>query len=887
MRYRRVLVRNFRGITESEIAFSDGVTVVVGDNEAGKSSLREAIGLLRRFKDSSRAAAVKDVAPIGRDAAPFVELEMETGPCDVTYRKQWLRRPFTELEIRGHGGSPRHFTGEEAHAQFEALLQSTTDVNLLDQMNVGQGESLEQATLAEVNALQQALGEAAVQTGSDALMDRLEAEYRTYFTPGGRPTGALRSLTVRKDEVGAELLAARQRYEEADSFIRELEENATELAQLRAKLDQDREDLRALRTRESEVAAQKASLVDRRRELAAKGGVRENLLGERQRRRELEKEARLVAELLGAASVDLTEKKADRVALTDKAKTAAVAAEVADKQWNEAREAHEQALRRANQLRREGELAEAVRRRQRLEAAENALREAEVAAAESPITDEVMQEIDEAARAVDLAEVAWRAGAPTVTVTVLGEAEVAIVGAQSGPVDRGIPKTYEVFGTLSVEAPGVVSVNVDAGSSPEKLEGNVTAARATLQALLDRVGLQDPSQARSGNTVFRQREAQRVRCQDLRDQLEAEATLQELLAQEAALRAALGSASEEPRDFVAPPEGSDAHVPNREKLEGEAAEAASLERRAAAERDEARSVAANLELQEKLVAQRVSDLEARVQELSSRVEAIEATRQAQDAAVSGEQLESQLDAIGAEIYRLTEEVEDLEVAVEKMHSEELAEHLLSLSQSVESQVARIRVLEDRNLELQALLDDRAGEGLFDRVQDLEAQTGAIEEERLRLVRRATATDLLRRTLQRHKEKAQKQYVQPFTDGVTRLGRMVFGDSFDVEVDSSLRIVSRTLEGVTIPFELLSVGAKEQLSLLGRLVCADLVEEGVGAPVILDDTLGYADPERLAGVNLILNQVGKRAQIVVLTCQAERFGSIGSAETIRLGGGAAN
>ena len=152
MRYKRLLVRDFRGIEEQEIVFAEGITIVVGPNEAGKSSVREALEMLRRYKDSSRAGAVKEIVPIGRDAAPFVEAELVTGPYGLTYRKRWIRQPLTELEVRAKGRPPQTFTGGQAHDKFIELLKETADVNLLDQVNDAQGESLQQPQLASVTA---------------------------------------------------------------------------------------------------------------------------------------------------------------------------------------------------------------------------------------------------------------------------------------------------------------------------------------------------------------------------------------------------------------------------------------------------------------------------------------------------------------------------------------------------------------------------------------------------------------------------------------------------------------------------------------------------------------------------------------------------------------
>ena len=88
------------------------------------------------------------------------------------------------------------------------------------------------------------------------------------------------------------------------------------------------------------------------------------------------------------------------------------------------------------------------------------------------------------------------------------------------------------------------------------------------------------------------------------------------------------------------------------------------------------------------------------------------------------------------------------------------------------------------------------------------------------------------------------YVAPFRREVERLARIVFGPSLALEVDPGLRIVARTLNGVTVPFEALSSGAKEQLGLCARLAVAALVDAQDGVPVMIDDALGHSDPARL-------------------------------------------
>jgi uncharacterized protein YhaN len=123
--------------------------------------------------------------------------------------------------------------------------------------------------------------------------------------------------------------------------------------------------------------------------------------------------------------------------------------------------------------------------------------------------------------------------------------------------------------------------------------------------------------------------------------------------------------------------------------------------------------------------------------------------------------------------------------------------------------------------------------------------------------------------------------------------MVFGPQVRIGVGDDLTIATKTVNGVTVPFEQLSAGAREQLALLGRVSCADLISapatapgspgpdpgtnssprrksDGPGVPLIIDDALGHSDRGRLDALAAILGAAAERLQIIVLTSAPERF-----------------
>ena len=146
MRLHRLRLANYRGITASEVKIGpQGLTVVEGPNEAGKTSLSEAIGILFDYLDSSKHRSVEAITPVHRDAGPEIELEAESGPYVFTYFKRFHKKPGTTLTV----SSPKHenHTGREAHERALEILQETIDIDLWKALCIQQGDAVEQADL--------------------------------------------------------------------------------------------------------------------------------------------------------------------------------------------------------------------------------------------------------------------------------------------------------------------------------------------------------------------------------------------------------------------------------------------------------------------------------------------------------------------------------------------------------------------------------------------------------------------------------------------------------------------------------------------------------------------------------------------------------------------
>ena len=110
----------------------------------------------------------------------------------------------------------------------------------------------------------------------------------------------------------------------------------------------------------------------------------------------------------------------------------------------------------------------------------------------------------------------------------------------------------------------------------------------------------------------------------------------------------------------------------------------------------------------------------------------------------------------------------------------------------------------------------------------------------------------------------------------------FNNLFEVEGTENLSVASQAMDCSNVPFESLSGGTKEQISLISRLACAMTVSMDGGASLIINVALGYTDPERSKLMGSVLAKAGNECQVIVFTCVPERDSNVGVATGVRLG-----
>ncbi|MFN9506487.1 MAG: AAA family ATPase, partial [Rubrivivax sp.] len=102
MKLRRVRLENFRRFRAPLLleGFSDGLNIIAAPNEAGKSTVAEAIRAA--FFERHKTTSVESLRPWGDSAAsPSIELDFELGGRQYRLSKSFLGRKRCDLQMEG------------------------------------------------------------------------------------------------------------------------------------------------------------------------------------------------------------------------------------------------------------------------------------------------------------------------------------------------------------------------------------------------------------------------------------------------------------------------------------------------------------------------------------------------------------------------------------------------------------------------------------------------------------------------------------------------------------------------------------------------------------------------------------------------------------------
>lgn len=867
-------LENWRGVSHSQIDFDDGVTLIEGPNEVGKSSLVEALRMLFREKSGSKKQQVQSVQPVGEDVGSSVSAEVRCGDYHFSYSKTYNRKHGTELRIL----APRaeQLTGDDAHNRAWEILSSHIDTALWDSLLVEQGKEIGGVKLSDSDGLARALDNAAGGSGvsgeESALFEAVQAEYERYFTlKSGKPRFGDEQQRV--EDYTALVSTLRTRGQELEEDLRRFEGVSAEISRLQRALPE----LKAAREQHAErwgaVDSLQHRLAAREDELEPLKQLLDHACGQWEQRQQAGVE-------IARRSAELEEKRGALQPLAERAEALEHAVKVAESELRDLRDrrrqlqqARVQAQQDASYLQDAAELSRLQQLLERVQAQRGEVEKLRETLAGIHITAEGRKAIQAAASALDVACRTRDNAATRLEIEALQGLELQL-DDESLNLSAGEALERQVASALQLEIPGLARLRVTPAASASDLVAEVEARQQELDALLARYQVASAEQAITQDEFRVDSEqalqAARRRIDDTlqgsdEESLQAECRRLQQSCEEAQAR----------RDASVPLPASAQDA--RQQLE-EASSAlelceAELEREAA-RLEQQRGELARAQADQQQASTEVNALASVLDEKRGSLARESETRS--DAALEQAAVEQQakLDAIAGELDQLRAELKAADPESARLQLDNATKAL----QRAERDIIE---LEQEQAVLKSRLDRAQANGLFEELEHAEQALEEAEQNLAATERRAAAAKLLWETLNQHRDASRQAYVRPLRDGIQSLGKIVFGSDFDIELAEDWTILSVTRNGQTVPFDSLSIGAKEQLGILTRLAAARIVADDGGVPVIIDDALGFSDPSRLQSMGAAIAAAGREAQVVVLTCTPGRFMYVGDVGVRRL------
>ena len=876
MRLHRVQLRNYRGVVKSDVSFSqNGVTIVEGPNEVGKTAISEGLQLAIDLPDSSKSAQVKAVQPVGRDEGPEVEISLSSGGYELVYRKRWLRQPATTLEVM----SPHResLVGREAHDRLKAILAETLDEELWRALRIEQGTELMLPNFGLPSmgrALDRAAGGDLATDREETLWTRIGEEHEKYWTPTGQVRTGRRS-----SEQGVQ--EARVRVAELAKQLQDIESDAALMSGLMDESTRLSETIGECEEREREIE-QRWTAIDRLSSEverldaihSASEALRDGAVNKWQRRETLIGNLDASTRELAALEDEATAAVPGLEAATRRREEAAAAHKDADAAVREAQARLSRAITDRDHLRQLIEVEQLRERHDRYLAAEQTLKQAEAYLESARVDDEVAKQIEEAYIEDERAKSAAGSAAASVEVTALRDMTLEVGDEIVALAVNEINRTF-VEDEAVLTIPDVAQIRVSAGPESKGLADQRRKTQETYRRLCEGVGVADATEAR--RAVQERQDAQRNKDESLKaiERELRDLTPDVLLGKVKNLAERVASYPKERPEN--PPLPTD--LDEAQRIEAEVSDLVK-DRNAGlrACEDAAQNAEAELNGARMDEAGRTAKIEVARSSKSGAANQLARDREEQ----ADEALIAAVAAAQEKETRDRKSLNEARVELNDADPDSVATLLDNARQATKRATDELQSNRDRQNQLRSSLDLRGEQGLQTAYDEAANRLNHVFREYERQEARAEATRLLRDTFARHRQQAHQHYIEPFKDCIDQLGRIVFGPTFAVELDEDLQVVRRTLNGTMLDVDQLSTGAREQLGVLSRLACATIVSpmDG-GAPVMIDDALGWSDPQRLQGMGAAIATASKQCQVVVLTCTPGRYSHVGSAQVVSL------
>lgn len=885
MKIRSIAVNQFKKFTTPMCLddIDDGLNVVVGPNEMGKSTLLDALRASLFEKYSSKAQPITALQNDRNQAAPVVELAFEVDDGIYRIRKRFVKKPYAHLFCP----DGRKLEGDEAEDTLRDLLgfdepgktgAKPETLGMWNVLWVQQGQSFGALDLPDSarsnlhSALESEVGEVLGGKRGRALPDAVDKQLSELVTSTGRPRGDYKELIDEIDSLRSELEGLRGRRSDLSNTLERLEAAQETLARLSSgESDQThKEEIDAARTRHAELTKLESRIEAAVTEVELKKRNLEQAEQALTGRRDLKKQIEMDGKAIDAAKKKLDEVRQSEQdlrkqfeKLRDDAREAENAVTVADNAVSQAR-------RVLNAVQRDSRIRELQGRYDKARAAEKKQRAAQQGAAAILVTDENIETIRDAAKKLETARTRLSAAATLVAFNMASDrlSKIEVDGAALTADQTSI----EAVDATTITIPDYGSITVQpAIKDRNKLIEQQRATNHALKTALEDCGVKSVDAA----------EEQLAK----REKLLRDA---ELAKQEAELHAP------ETDDFDAGAGPLADHVTGlktileREVVElgierlptGKEAEQAltSAQDDAQEARDTLTTARAGLIGPEEEIGRIQTELggvKTRYEDGKERLERLKNDLTQAEKQTSDYDLDAAVSAARKALADQEKAVSSLEEQREGETLSQLEARISRLEKALQDRRDKRTDLKEKVAGFRSHIEVLEGAGLDEAIQQQEREVELAEEQLRRYEREVAVLSLLLTTLRSTETEAKERYLSPVLKRVRPYLQLLFPGA-EITIDENLHIVGVVRQdGYEESFQHLSMGTQEQIAVLVRLAFAEmLVEQGHPATVVLDDALVFSDDRRMDRMFDILNMVGQQVQIIVLTCREQLFEGIG-------------
>ena len=884
MKIRSIQLTNFRKFvgTVGVDGITDGVNLLVGENELGKSTLLEAINGVIFEKAKSQTERVRSFRHFVNGTVPEVELAFDLDGTGWTILKRFAGQSGKAVLT---SSDHRRFEDEAAELELQRLLEFSSrrgggEPGIWGTLWVRQGSSFGDAKLDDAGrrTLQGCIeAQVGVVTGGERgrrIPAAVDYALEEILSARG-PRGKFKDAKDRLDEVGGRANQLEEKRREILEYMDRLARQKRERKELqvdwseeayRCELDEARTRRTAAATKAAEIeAARNAAKLAEERAARARMAVTE--------RAKLARELDPIEAEIKGLTTDIGQ------AETYKNETRLLV-EACEKRLAEL---HEQARLNGEQSRRLERVRSAAALHTEIAQHEATLAKAVDLQAEAgrlselmgqiTTTDEAVSRIEAADTELSGAKAALNAVATTVSLAIEPDA-LGRVHLDGVPLDVPTMSLAVVAKTLiGVEGVGNIAVEPQIQDRDAILE-RLRLAENEIRQALEAAGAANLTAARYA--VAQRRELER-RLADVRREI-------------------AGLAPRDPSSKLAA--GLDALQTRVRELQGRLKTelevlglsalptTAEIAKEIAETHDRARQLVADIGTAEAAVGgpKRVlAEATATLQELEQRLAGRCGTLETKQAALTAGRAQASDEELSAHANELTLRATEQQTALTTLDN--------SQGETVDAIDVRIKRLEaaGRNHQdavaglnneitrLTTLIEANEGAGVEEALEVARAEQARLEAAVKGYEEEAAILQLLQQTLREAEREAKALYLAPVVSRVEPYLKMLLPGT-GLVLDENLSISAIQRNGAAEAFDRLSDGTQEQLAVLTRLAFAELLRaQGRPATVILDDALAFSDDLRIERMFDILMRAGENVQILVLTCRKRLFARLGAAE----------